>query len=286
LATGSVRIRERRPHNNRHYCMFYELLENIAQNNGMRDVSPYTKLLLGLGCILIVITSPGYIVPLFLAVILSCCILICARIPYRLYLSLLCIPLGFAITSVIVIILITGGDYAIFQYQLTDWLILSITPESLNQGILVFSRILGGMCALFFISLTTPMTDLFSVMKRFYIPDILIDLAMLIYRFIFIFMEKAHLIYNAQVMRLGYGSYTEALHSFGHLAGAIFIASWNTGEDLIKAMDCRCYCGRFAMLSKESPIRTGSLILVLIFLMLSIVLEIITADYTLIHEIL
>ncbi|MBN1166727.1 MAG: cobalt ECF transporter T component CbiQ [Methanospirillaceae archaeon] len=262
--------------------MYFELLENIAQNNGMRDISPYTKLLLGLGCILIVITSPGYIVPLFIAITLSVCILGIGKIPVRLYLTLLSIPLGFAIASVIVIVLVTGGGMTVFSLQVTNWLSLSVTVESLNEGFFVFCRIFGGMCALFFISLTTPMTDLFSVMKRCYIPMVLIDLAMLIYRFIFIFMEKAELIYRAQVMRLGYSTYREAIHTSGDLAGALFLASWNAGEDLIKAMDCRCYSGQFALLSKETPLQIRSVLLICIFLGFCCTLEVITADYTII----
>lgn len=262
--------------------MYIELLENIAQNNGIRDVNPYTKLLLGLGCILIVITSPGYITPFFLAFLLSIGILCLARIPFRLYLALLAIPFGFAITSVIVIILITGGDNPVFQYQVTDWLILSVTPESLNKGILVLCRIFGGMTALFFISLTTPMTDMFSLMRQFHVPDILIDLAMLIYRFIFIFIEKAQLIYRAQVMRLGYSTYNEAIYSFGQLAGALFLTTWNAGDDFMKAMDSRCYSGHFAMLSQADPVKWASVSLVLIVLMIGITLEILTADYTII----
>ena len=81
------------------------------------------------------------------------------------------------------------------------------------------------MSALCFISLTTPMTDIFIAFRQIRVPEAVIDLMMIIYRTIFILMDQVIQIYHAQVMRLGYSGYRESIQSFAMLCGAAFIAS-------------------------------------------------------------
>ena len=77
--------------------MYYELLEDIAQESRIRDVNPAVKLVLGLGCILICISSTGFLTPLLIAVSISLVTIFIGGINPRFYLKLLLIPLGFAI---------------------------------------------------------------------------------------------------------------------------------------------------------------------------------------------
>jgi len=162
------------------------------------------------------------------------------------------------------------------------WLSLSITRVSINQGFLVFCRVIGGMSAMCFIALTTPMTDIFIVLRQCRIPEVVIDLAMIIYRTIFIIVDQVKQIYNAQVMRLGYSTFSESIHSFASMCGAVFIASWNAGEDLIRAMDARCYDGKFALLGETRPVEYLPLFAVMVFLSLSSVVVILSKDMTII----
>ena len=234
--------------------MNHGFLENVAQENGLVGVSPYVKLAVGLGAILLALLSPNWITPLFLAVTLGMAVLLLARIDPHLYAHLLLAPLSFAVFSVTAVILVTGGGAIFWAWQPVPGVLLSVTSGSLSQGALVFSRVLGGMSALFFIALTTPMTELFVVMQRCRVPLPLVNLAMFIYRSIFILADQVEQVMNAQRMRLGYSSPREAVASFGNLCGAAFIASWEAGEDLMRAMDARCYQGRFAMLGESQPL--------------------------------
>ena len=59
--------------------MFEELLEDIAQKNGLREVNAYLKLAAGLGAILLCLLSSSYLSPLFIAIVLTCAILFLAR---------------------------------------------------------------------------------------------------------------------------------------------------------------------------------------------------------------
>lgn len=259
----------------------HDFLEEAAQRNALLTVNPYTKLIMGLGSLILVLFSPNYIVPLIMAASLSLVTICCAKIPPGFYLRLLGIPLGFAVCSVIPIILLSGGTGVLWSYSLLSLLPVSLTAESLQKGLLVFTRVIGGMCALFFISLTTPTTDLFGVMRKMKIPDLFIDLAMIIYRFIFILMGKAHQVYHAQQMRLGYSKPKEAVRSYSMLFGSIFITSWDAGEHLIRAMDCRCYNGKFAKQTTYNRMEWRTNVGVFLYLTMILVLILLTADYRL-----
>jgi cobalt/nickel transport system permease protein len=262
--------------------MFEELLEDIAQTNGLREVNTYLKLATGLGAILLCLLSTSYIPPLFIAVLLSGAILFLARVDAKTYAELFIVPLWFAVMSIAGIILITGGHDIFWLWDLLPGFSLSITRESVNQGFFVFCRIIGGMSAMCFISLTTPMTDIFTALRQCRVPDAVIDLMMIIYRTIFILMDQVIQIYQAQIMRLGYSTYRESIDSFATLCGAAFIASWDAGEDLVRAMDARCYEGKFALLGENRPVERVPCLAVAVFLALSAAVVILSGNITII----
>jgi cobalt/nickel transport system permease protein len=262
--------------------MYEELLEDIAQTNGLREVNPYLKLAAGLGAILLCLLSTGFIAPLFIAGLLAGAVIVLARVDLRTYVTLYIVPLLFAFTGIIVIVLLSGGSGVYWSWTPLPWLAFSITRDSINEGFFVFCRVIGGMSALFFIALTTPMTDLFTVMRQVRIPEVVLDLAMIIYRSIFSMMDQLVQTYQAQVMRLGYSSFRESINSFGTLCGSVFIASWNAGEDFIRAMDARCYNGKFASIGETRPVELAPLVMVVAFLVISFTVVIISGNNTLV----
>jgi cobalt/nickel transport system permease protein len=262
--------------------MHEQLLEDIAQKNGLREVNTYLKLAAGLGAIILCLFSTSYLPPLFIALILTCSILLLARVDTKSYARLFIVPFWFALFSVAGIILISGGQEAFWRWDPLPWLSLSITKESINHGFFVFCRVLGGMSAMCFIALTTPMTDIFIVLRQCWVPEIIIDLAMIIYRTIFIILDQVKQIHNAQVMRLGYSTFRESVRSFASMCGAVFIASWNAGEDLIRAMDARCYDGKFAVLGESRPVEVLPLVVLVVFLSLSLLVVIFSKDMAII----
>jgi cobalt/nickel transport system permease protein len=262
--------------------MFDELLEDIAQRNGLREVNTSIKLAAGIGGILLCLLSSSYLAPLCIAVLLACAILFLAVVDAKTYSKLFTVPVWFAFFSVVGIIFIYGGNETFLRWDLLPWLSLSVTRESLNQGFFVFCRVIGGTSAMLFIALTTPMTDIFIVFRKCRIPEVVIDLMMIIYRTIFILMDQVVQVYSAQVMRLGYSTVKESIHSCASLCGAAFIASWDAGEDLIRAMDARCYDGKFAVLGENRPIERRPLLALAAFLVLSTVIVILSGNSTII----
>jgi cobalt/nickel transport system permease protein len=262
--------------------MYEEFLEDLAQTNGLREVNTYLKLIAGLGAILLCLLSSSFIAPLFIAIVLSGAILFFARIEGKTYGELYIVPFIFSVMSVIVIVLLSGGGEVYWSWNPLSWLSLSLTSESINEGFFVFCRVIGGMSALIFIALTTPMTELFIVMRQCRIPAAVVDLSMMIYRSIFILMNHLVQTYQAQVMRLGYGSSRESIRSFATLCGSVFIASWDAGEDFIRAMDARCYSGKFVVLGVTRSAEFLPALAVIAFLTISSLVVITTRNIALI----
>jgi cobalt/nickel transport system permease protein len=239
-----------------------DLLDGYAHSNALRDKSPRLKLLLGLGAMLLSVASATPVAPIFIAVTMSLITLGLARIPGRIYSALLLIPFSFSILSAVVIAFLYGGGNQLFAFDVLG-ISLGIREDGANLALLLMARTFGGMCSLFFIALTTPMLEIFSIFKSLGLPDFLIELSMLMYRYIFVFLDQAAMIHSAQVMRLGDAGIKNSLNSLSLLSGILFLRSWEQGERLIVAMDARCYNGKLNLMEETGKIEPRAIFAVI-----------------------
>ena len=240
----------------------HDLLDDYAHTNALREISPRLKLMLGLGSILLCVFSPSPVAPLIASLTMSATTVFLAKIPGRLYCKLLIVPLTFVLFSSLVILFVTGSGEPIIAFQAFG-LGLGIGRESANTALLMLSRTFGGTSSLFFIALTTPMIEIFSILKSLRLPDVLLELSMLIYRYIFVLMDQAIMINRAQTMRLGHANRRSSFNSFSMLSGVLFLRAWEQGERLMVAMDSRCYDGRVNVFERRTPVMPqGALIVV------------------------
>lgn len=234
--------------------MDHHLLEGCAHENALADMSPQLKLGLGLGLMLLALVAPA---PGALLLIMTVAVGLsvgAARIPVPLYLRALALPAGFILVSSALLVLLTGGGVEIARAGYGP-LSVTVTEEGLALGLTQALRSLAGMAALLFVALTTPMTSLFATAARLGVPTVIVDLAMLIYRFIFVLLDEAATVFDAQTSRLAYRRPRGAIRSFGMLAGAIFLRAWRSADDLVLAMDARCYDGRLELDTERPPLR-------------------------------
>jgi cobalt/nickel transport system permease protein len=134
------------------------------------------------------------------------------------------------------------------------------------------------MSALFFIALTTPMIEVFSVLKSIGLPEFLIELSMLIYRYIFVLLDQATMIHSAQIMRLGGAGFKSSLNSFAMLSSVLFVRAWDQGERLIVAMDSRCYDGKLNLREQAEKTEPRAVLAVLMYMATAIAIAVLTRD--------
>ncbi len=236
------------------------LLEDYALASPLRHSNNWLKLTVVAVGILGGVSAASPVTPLFIAACMGFAAVVLAKVPVKFYLKLIALPLGFAATGSVVILFFFGSGHEIASIDTLGYH-LAIRSQGLNLAALVIARTLSGMCCMFFLALSTPMVELFSVLKSSRVPDVFIELSMLIYRYIFVLLEVAVSIKFAQTVRLGYKDLLTSLHSTGMLAGTLFIRSWEQGERLYIAMDSRCYDGKLAMFSSKKPVKAFELLL-------------------------
>jgi cobalt/nickel transport system permease protein len=255
----------------------HDLLDDYAQSNALRDTNPRLKLLLGLGAILVCVSSATQIAPLFIAVTMSIITVRLAKIPRRFYSTLLLIPFSFSLLSAAVVAFMHGGGDQLFAFNVFG-ISLGIREEGANLALLLIARTFGGMCSLFFIALTTPMIEIFSILKSLGLPSFLVELSMLIYRYIFVFVDQAAMIHSAQVMRLGNAGIRNTLNSFAMLSSVLFLRAWEQGERLIIAMDARCYDGKLGVMEKSSRAEPKATFTVIAYIAVIAAIAVLTRD--------
>ena len=168
-----------------------------------------------------------------------------AGIPFNKYLKILFIPMSFLLVSTLTVLLsISGKDVYIWSINIGSKYI-GITDESVAQSINLTTRVFASMSATFFLGLTTPLNNLIKVFKRLGLPGIIVELLVLIYRSIFIFLEESKEIYIAQELRFGYSNFSNSFRSTSLLIKALFIRVLLKYEDMVMALECKLYDGEF-----------------------------------------
>ncbi len=85
------------------------------------------------------------------------------------------------------------------------------------------------------------MQAIFQVLRKLKVPQLLIEITEITYRFIFVFLETSLKIYQAQNSRLGYRTARLWLHSLSLLISSLFIQVFQRARELTIAMDSRGY---------------------------------------------
>ncbi|WP_046179759.1 energy-coupling factor transporter transmembrane component T family protein [Domibacillus tundrae] len=166
-------------------------IDTVSRQTRFSLVHPMEKAALLLICLLIVGCWRTPIAGLFVACA-ALFYLIVAQASIRFYLTLLTAPLLF----------ITMGIVPI-AFSFDGWLKIAFSEKSINDAVLTASAAFGGACALYAFILTTPFSQTAWLMKKSRISPLFIDIAVLVYRFIFQLSERKTVIWQAQLLRGG-----------------------------------------------------------------------------------
>ena len=139
------------------------------------------------------------------------------------------------------------------------WYITGSRASVLWGGLLCV-RALAAVTCLYFLSLNTTMTDILGVLAKLHLPPLVIELMMLVYRFIFVLLETASAIMVSQESRLGNRTVGAGIRAFGGMTASLFILALRKSGALYDAMESRCYDGRIRVLPQENPAKTEEMI--------------------------
>ena len=118
---------------------------------------------------------------------------------------------------------------------------LQVTAAGMTMAADLAVRAVAATLAMLTLACSTPMVDLLSALRRARVPDPLIEIAALVYRFTFGLLESAGAIHAAQEARLGYANRSAAMRSASMGVAALFVRSWDHARRLEAGLAGRGY---------------------------------------------
>ena len=162
------------------------------------------------------------------------------NIPWRHLFIRLYMPFGIA-WLVFLSLIFTNGSHALFDISLGP-LNLTAYLEGLQLGFIMVFRIMAAVTLGCILSFSTPMIEILETLRICKVPDVIIDLAAMMYRYVFILTETGHNMRRAQMSRMGdSNSWLQQARDIGKVAGYVLTNSLDRSIRIYKAMLSRGY---------------------------------------------
>ena len=238
--------------------------EHLRKEHLLSGIDARIKLIVAIILLLLVLSYKGFIFPVVVA-ILGVGLCLGMKIPFRVFALRFSEPLFIALVLVALKCFFSGDDI-MFSFNLFG---LDITghEDGLIAGLMIACRIAGAVSIAVVLGFSTPFTDLIAGLSWLRMPKGFIEVMMFAYRYIFVLLEDAMIIYNAQKNRLGYSSIRRGLNSSGTLAGSLTLKAFETSQNTSVAMIQRGYDGNMPML-KHTPFRASEVACSILFIII------------------
>lgn len=227
------------------------IIDRFAYTNKFSNSNPYVKVLFSLAFIIVSITNLNiYILCAMIAGIILITIA-GAGIQKKSYLKMILVPMVYLIISILTVIFSFGFSDTVSQnfiyfkqFKFLNFYI-GLADGSVKNGLVLGLRSLSGITGMYFLILTTPCMQQIKVMKKFKVPIVFIEIYVLTYRFIAVFLEETILIHNAQNMRFGYNNYKNSMNSLAVLIKILFVRIMNRYKDMQSILEIKHFDGNF-----------------------------------------
>lgn len=130
---------------------------------------------------------------------------------------------------------------------------LAVTDAGLAQAGQTTAHAVAGTCALLLLATTTPISDLLAWARRRGVPDVVIDVAGLIYRLLFVLLATTQAVRAAQTARLGYATRAATLRSAAMLSAIVLTRAWDRARRLEEGLTGRGLDGPLRVLEDHRP---------------------------------
>ncbi len=250
------------------------IIDKLAYSSKLRYKNPAVKAAFAVGNLLICVGARSFIVSLIILSVMAGLTVLSSKISILRYLKLMSIPIGFMVLSTIAIVVnITDKPMDLVSFPVGGRY-LSAGWHSLSEGVRLVAVALASVSCLYFLTLTTAMLDILAVLRRLHCPKIMMELMMLIYRYIFVILDMASAITTSQNCRLGNKDFMTELRSIGQMLAVLLIRSLRKSSLLFESMESRCYDGEIKVLNEYYPVEARDTVRVAGFLSLMLVIAI------------
>lgn len=216
---------------------FFKTIEN--RNTALQQLDGRVKTVFFLVCIIVSAVVTHWFLA---AILLGAAIILFSllRLPWRLLAQRLLIPFGIA-WLVFLSVLFTNGTHPL-------WIVLSkpfgltVYSEGLGLGLLMLLRIMAAVTLSSVLSFSTPMVEILETFRLLKLPGTIVDIAEMMFRYVFILNETACNMRNAQLCRTTRRlSWLEQIRNTGNVAAYVMSKSLDRSMKIYNAMVLRGY---------------------------------------------
>lgn len=248
--------RRRRDMSRREQAGGLNLIDSAAHGNRIARASAVEKMTFTAGLLLLALVLPPVPGDLFVIAAAVVATLAVARIPWRVYAKVMTVPLVFLLIGVVPLLfsLTLGGP----------WLLrLSAAPDGPDVALRVALRAAAGLTSLIFLALSTPLPQILLALRRMGMPAVVVEVAALVYRSIWTFVETVAATRRAQAARLGYRSFRSSQHSLSMLVASFFGRSLQRARAMEHGLAARNWHGELRVLDEEAAVCARHMALIL-----------------------
>jgi cobalt/nickel transport system permease protein len=221
-------------------------IDKYAYNNGLLNTNPILKFTIGATLLIASIIFNNRVFVAVVMGLMSFCIVFLAKIDFKYYIKLLAIPIYFLIFSTMATLISISKEPIDFIINIKIYkFYIGISSLSLNISINLLLRSMCCLTCTYFLVLTIPFNQMILILKKLYIPKTAIEITVLVYRFIFIFLEEIQEIYISQRLRFGYINLRTSYKSLGILISTLFIRVMSRYKDMSISLETKLYNGEF-----------------------------------------
>jgi cobalt/nickel transport system permease protein len=223
--------------------------EQFKKSHILSKIDARLKILVALAILIMVLSYKGVTLPL-LVTVFSLFFCIKMKIPLRIFFLRFSEPI-FIASIILLLKVFFSGKAVLFSVDIIGIKIFGY-QDGLMEGLMIASRILGAVSVTAVLGFSTPFTEFMAGLSWFKVPKGFIEVLMFAYRYIFVLLEDAMVVYNAQKNRLGYSNIRRGLGSFGILSGSLILRAFDHSHNITTAMVQRGYDGHIPMLKHKS----------------------------------
>ena len=125
---------------------------------------------------------------------------------------------------------------------------LGTSPSMLGTAAVLVTRALACVAAMNFLAMTTSTTAIVDMLRSWHVSETLLDLAILIYRFVFVLLDTLGRMVTASDARLGFRDRRTALRTSAQIGAGLFVEAFRRSQRLEDALRARGWQGALRVL--------------------------------------
>ncbi|WP_026926571.1 cobalt ECF transporter T component CbiQ [Granulicoccus phenolivorans] len=222
-------------------------VDRAAWSSPWRQRSVGDKALLCFGLLAVAIAAPQWPVAVAVLLIASVLALGPAGIRPQLWARSVAAPYTFIGIGAVSVLFAVGAAPTDALWQAGP---VSVSAQTVRDGFLLLCRGFAGTAAVLLLATTTPIVDLLQALRRWRIPDPLLEVASLTYRLLFLLSAMTGTIRASQEARLGYDGLRRGYRSLGTLLSSTLLRSWDQARRMEDGLAGRGYEGALRTLAR------------------------------------